>query len=127
MWIPATRLVPGTRPLSVAARIGYLFAQSVLFNFPALILIFAAHPIYPVYAAHVHAALGIGARADQQLAGAIGKVVGVGVLIAAVAIILNLGWRAEEAGQDPDPLLWDDVERELRRLERHSEGPKEAG
>lgn len=126
MWIPATRLVPGTRPLSVAARIGYLFAQSVVFNFPALILIFAPHPLYPVYAAHVHAAFGIGPRADQQIAGAVAKVVGFGVLVGTVAVILNRGWRAEEAGLDPDPLLWDDVERELRRLERRSKGTTEA-
>ncbi|MGH9129808.1 MAG: cytochrome c oxidase assembly protein [Acidimicrobiales bacterium] len=126
MWIPATRLVPGTRPLSVAARIGYLFAQSVVFNFPALILIFARRPLYAVYAAHVHAALGIAARADQQIAGGVAKVVGFGVLIGAVGIILNRGWRAEEAGEDPDPLLWDDVERELRRLERRSKGTTDA-
>ncbi|MGH9132120.1 MAG: cytochrome c oxidase assembly protein [Acidimicrobiales bacterium] len=127
MWIPATRLVPGTRPLSAAARIGYLFAQSVVFNFPALILIFAPHPLYAVYAAHVHSALGIGPRADQQIAGAVAKVIGFGVLIGTVAVILNRGWRAEEAGLDPDPLVWDDVERELRRLERRSNGTTDAG
>lgn len=118
MWIPATRLVPGTRPLSVAARIGYLFAQSVVFNFPALILIFARDPLYPLYAAHVHEVLGISARADQQIAGAVAKVIGFGTLIGAAGIILNRGWRAEEAGLDADPLLWEDVERELRRLEK---------
>lgn len=126
MWIPATRLVPGTRPLSAAARIGYLFAQSVVFNFPALILIFAPHPLYAVYAAHVNSAFGIGPRADQQIAGAVAKIVGFGVLIGTVAVILNRGWQAEEAGTDPDPLLWDDVERELRRLERRSKGSTEA-
>lgn len=126
MWAPATRLVPGTRPLSAAARIGYLFAQSVVFNFPALILIFARHPIYAVYAAHVHAVFGIGGRADQQVAGAVAKIVGFGVLITTVGIILNRGWRAEEAGADPDPLLWEDVERELRRLERRSKGTTDA-
>jgi putative membrane protein len=126
MWIPATRLVPGTRPLSVAARIGYLFAQSVVFNFPALILIFAHNPLYPVYASHVHGVLGIGGRADQQIAGAVAKVVGFGTLIGAAGIILNRGWRAEEAGADPDPLMWDDVERELRRLERRSKGTTDA-
>lgn len=126
MWAPATRLLPGTRPLSVAGRIGYLFAQSVVFNFPALILIFARQPIYAVYAAHVHAAFGIGGRADQQIAGALAKVVGFGVLIAAVAVLLNRGWRAEQAGADPDPLLWEDVERELRRLDRRSKGTTDA-
>ncbi len=126
MWIPATRLVPGTRPLSVAARIGYLFAQSVVFNFPALILIFAHNPLYPVYASHVHAVLGIDGRTDQQIAGAVAKVIGFGTLIGAAAIILNRGWRAEEQGADPDPLLWEDVERELRRLERRSKGTTDA-
>ncbi|MGH9074434.1 MAG: cytochrome c oxidase assembly protein, partial [Acidimicrobiales bacterium] len=127
MWIPATRLVPGPRPLSAAARVAYLFAQSVVFNFPALILIFATRPLYAVYAHNVRQAIGIGPVADQQLAGAIAKFIGFAVLLGAVALILHHGWRAEEAGEDPDPLLWDDVERELRRLERRSKGTTDAG
>lgn len=126
MWAPAMRVVPGVRTLSTAGRIGYLFAQSVVFNFPALILIFAAHPLYPVYAAHVRA-LGISPVADQQLAGATAKIIGVVVLLGAVGLVLNRAQQAEEAGMDPDPLLWDDVERELRRLERRPKGTTEAG
>lgn len=126
MWAPAVRLVPGVRTLSTAGRIGYLFAQSVVFNFPALILIFAAHPLYPVYASHVRA-LGLSPVADQQLAGATAKIVGVLVLLGAVGLVLNRAQQAEEAGMDPDPLLWDDVERELRRLERRPKGTTDAG
>lgn len=125
MWLPALRVLPGGRKLGTAARIGYLFAQSVIFNFPALILIFAAHPLYHTYAQHARA-LGISPVADQQLAGATGKVVGVVVLLGAVGLVLSRAQRAEEAGLDPDPLLWDDVERELRRLERRPH-PTDAG
>lgn len=126
MWAPAMRILPGARALSTAARIAYLFAQSVVFNFPALILIFAAHPLYPVYAAHVQAVLGLSPVVDQQLAGATAKFVGFSVLLGAVGLVLNRAQLTESAGGDPDPLLWDDVERELRRLERRSKGTTDA-
>jgi putative membrane protein len=117
MWMPALRF-PGTRPLSTAARIGYLCVQAILPSFPALVFIFAAHPLYPTFA-HAREALGISAVADQQLAGALAKVFGLGVLGLAIGVILVRAERAESAGLDPDPLTWDDVERELRRLDRH--------
>lgn len=122
LWLPALRVLPGGRPLTVAQRIGYLFAQSIVFNFPALILIFAHHPLYPVYAAHVRV-LGMSPVADQQVAGALAKVLGFGVLLGAVALVLTRAQRAEQAGADPDPLRWDEVEHELRRLDRRSHPP----
>ncbi|MGH9069253.1 MAG: cytochrome c oxidase assembly protein [Acidimicrobiales bacterium] len=126
MWTPALRVVPGTAQLSTAARITYLFAQSVVFNLPALVLIFARHPLYPVLAARV-ASLGLSPVTDQQVAGAVAKIAGVVVLLGAVGLVLARAQHREEAGRDPDPLLWDDVERELQRLERRSKGPSEAG
>lgn len=127
MWIPALRVVPGARPLPAASRIAYLFAQSVVFELPTVLLVFAGRPVYDLYADHVRAALGIGPLADQRLAGGIAKVAGLAVLLLAAALILHHGRRAEEAGEDPEPLLWDDVERELRRLERRSKGTTDAG
>lgn len=127
MWIPALRIVPGTRHLSAASRITYLFAQSVVFNFPAMILVFVSYPLYSVYAHHVRRALGLGPLADQQLAGGVAKVVGFAVLLGAAALILHQGWRAEETGRDPDPLFWEEVARELRRLEGRSKGSTDTG
>jgi putative membrane protein len=117
MWIPALRALPGPNQLSTPGRMAYLFAQSLLPNFPALIFIFASHPIYPELTAHAHV-FGISALADQQLAGAAAKVTGISVLWGTAAAILVRAQRAEEEGRDPDPLKWDDVDRELRRLER---------
>lgn len=117
MWTPVLRLLPGARQLSTGGRIAYLFIQSILPNFPALIFIFARHPFYAVYASHA-TSLGISALADQQLAGATAKVAGITILWGTAAAIWLRSERAQRAGMDPDPLTWDDVERELRRAER---------
>ncbi|MGH9103512.1 MAG: cytochrome c oxidase assembly protein [Acidimicrobiales bacterium] len=117
MWLPALRLMPGVRHLSTAGRVAYLFVQSLLPNFPALVFIFAQHSLYTVYTRHA-GVLGIGVLADQQIAGALAKVVGIAVLWGVAAVIWVRAERAESAGQDPDPLTWEDVERELRRVER---------
>lgn len=116
MWMPALRF-PGARMLSTAGRIGFLCAQAVLPSFPALIFIFARHPLYPAFA-HSPGIFGISVVADQQVAGAIAKLIALGALGVAVAAILVKTERAGNAGADPDTLRWDDVERELRRLER---------
>jgi putative membrane protein len=119
MWTPVLKVLPGARHMSTGARIGYLFVQSLVPNFPALVYIFAQHPIYAPFAAGSHA-VGLSAVADQQLAGAIAKIIGIGILWGTAAILIVRAQRAEEAGQDPDPLMWEDVEHELRQLERRS-------
>jgi putative membrane protein len=116
MWMPALR-VPGARILSTAGRIGYLCVQAILPSFPALIFIFANHPLYPAFA-HTTGVFGISVVTDQQVAGAIAKLMALGALGVAIAAILVKTERAESSGADPDTLTWDDVERELRRLER---------
>ncbi|PZS22029.1 MAG: hypothetical protein DLM54_03535 [Acidimicrobiales bacterium] len=116
MWLPVLRVVPGHRHLSTVGRAGYLFVQSLLPNFPALVLIFSKHSLYPAFART--AALGLSPVADQQLAGVAAKVLGIAILWGAAGAILVKAQQAEEAGIDPDPLTWDDVEVELRRLER---------
>ncbi|MGH9300834.1 MAG: cytochrome c oxidase assembly protein [Acidimicrobiales bacterium] len=118
MWLPVLRLVPGARHMGVAARVGYLFVQSILPNFPALILIFAGHVMYTDFTS-APMALGISARLDQQLAGVAAKVLGITILWCTAGAILMRAQSAEERGEDPDPLTWSDVERELERLDRH--------
>lgn len=117
MWTPALRALPGPEQLSTPGRMGYLFVQSLLPNFPALIFIFAKRPLNPVFTTHAHS-LGLSALADQQLAGVAAKILGLTILWGTAAAVLVRAQRAEEEGRDPDPLKWDDVERELRRLER---------
>lgn len=117
LWTPVVRIVPGARPFSTAGRAGYLFAQSFFPNFVSLVYIFARRPFYPVYA-HGARLLGLSPLLDQQLAGVLAKIVGVFVLWGAAIVVLMRTSRAEEAGLDPAPLTWEDVDRELRRLDR---------
>lgn len=119
MWIPALRTIPGEHYLSTGGRAGYLMVQAILPTFPALIFIFAQHPLYSAYA-QAPTTLGLSPLLDQQVAGALAKVAGLGILLGAAGFFLFRWHQAEETGADPDPLLWDDVERELRRLERRS-------
>ena len=119
MWIPALRTIPGEHFLSTGGRAGYLMIQAILPTFPALVFIFAQHPLYTAYA-HAPTTLGLSPLLDQQMAGALAKVAGLGILLGAAGFFLLRWHQAEEEGADPDPLLWDDVERELRRLERRS-------
>jgi putative membrane protein len=119
MWMPALRTIPGERYLSTGGRAGYLMVQAILPTFPALIFIFARHPVYSAYA-QAPTTLGLSPLLDQQVAGALAKVAGLGILLGAAGFFLLRWHQAEETGSDPDPLLWDDVERELRRLERRS-------
>ncbi len=117
MWVPFLRIVPGAHPVSTAGRAGYLFVQSLLPNFVSLAYIFAKHPFYPVFANGARR-LGLDPLLDQQLAGVLAKAVGVFVLWGAAVTVLFRASKAQEAGLDPDPLTWEDVDRELRRLER---------
>ncbi|MHB1785145.1 MAG: cytochrome c oxidase assembly protein [Acidimicrobiales bacterium] len=119
MWLPALRLLPGARHMSVGARVGYLFVQSILPNFPALILIFAGHVLYGDFVSAPRQ-VGLSPLLDQQLAGVAAKVFGITILWCTAGLILARAQSAEESGQDPDPLTWGDVERELQRLERRS-------
>lgn len=117
MWLPVLRALPGTNHLSTPGRVCYLFVQSLLAIFPAMVFVIAGHSIYEVYAIHAPA-LGVGALVDQEIAGIVAKVVGVGILWGVAAVLWVRAERAESAGVDPDPLTWEDVERELRRVEK---------
>jgi len=123
LWGPVLRHIPGTHrtvPVGLAA---YLFVQSVIPTFPAIIYVFARHPLYHAFRA-VHQALGISPLVDQQLAGVIAKVATLPVLWSAAWITLLRAQRLEAADADADdnddgePLTWAEVERQLERAER---------
>ncbi len=114
LWLPALHLLPGTRWLSTAARVGYLVAQSLVPSIPAIALIFAHHSFYPGFARGAHLLFGVSAVADQQLAGVVSKLLNLGVLWTVAVRILVKASNREAAGEDPEPMTWADVERELR-------------
>lgn len=117
MWVPALQVVPGAgRPLRHAGRAAYLIVQSVLPSFASLIFIFDRHAVYAVFRESARS-VGLSPLADQQLAGALAKVVGLAILLGAAGAILLRGDPASEDHLPPGTLTWEDVERELRRLE----------
>ena len=120
MWMPALQIGPGAgRPLSHARRAAYLIIQSALPSFASLIFIFDRHAVYDVFRESARS-VGLSPLADQQLAGALAKVVGLAILLGAAGAILLRGDATSEDGLPPGTLTWDDVERELRRLEGQS-------
>lgn len=120
LWGPVLHHIPGahrTVPVGVAA---YLFVQSVIPTFPAIIYVFARHPLYDAFR-NVHAAFGISRLVDQQLAGVVAKVATLPVLWSAAWVSLMRAQRVEAAdadGDDGEPLTWAEVERQLERAER---------
>ncbi|HTZ07998.1 MAG TPA: cytochrome c oxidase assembly protein, partial [Acidimicrobiales bacterium] len=73
LWAPAVRHLPGAHRTSPVGLAAYLFVQSVVPTFPAVVYVFARHPLYPAFT-HVHQALGLSRLVDQQLAGVVAKV-----------------------------------------------------
>ena len=117
LWVPAIGRVPGARRSSAVARAVYLVVQSVLPNFPAVVFVFARHPLYAAFL-HAHRAIALSALNDQQLAGIVAKVGTLPVLWTAAWRALARADRTERRGLDEEPLIWADVERALEREER---------
>ena len=51
---------------------------------------------------------------DQELAGFLAKLSTIAVLWTVAFVIMTRAQAAETAGEDADPLVWTDVEREIR-------------
>jgi putative membrane protein len=120
LWGPVLRHIPGTHHSSPVAVTAYLFVQSVIPTFPAIIYVFARHPLYGAFS-HVHVAFGISRIVDQQLAGVVAKVATLPVLWSAAWVSLMRAQRVEDAGDEGDdgePLTWAEVERQLERAAR---------
>jgi len=121
LWSPVMRHVPGahrTVPVGLAA---YLFVQSVVPTFPAVIYVFARHPLYGAFAG-VHQAFGMSRIVDQQLAGIVAKVATLPVLWSAAWAALARAQRLEDAAVE-EPLTWAEVERQLERAARGERHP----
>lgn len=93
-WWPVCAPAPSRPWLQAPVRVGYLALQAILGTPVFAYLAFAEFPLYAVYelAPRVH---GISARADQQAAGMIMKVIGMPILMIATAILF-LRWASGE-------------------------------
>lgn len=119
LWGPVVRSVPGASRVGPLGTAVYLFVQSLVPTFLAVVFVFSRHPFYPVFA-HAGGAIGISPLADQQVAGIVGKVGTLPVLWTVAWFEIARARRLEEAGVDPRPLLWLDVQRRLERSERRA-------
>jgi putative membrane protein len=119
LWAPVMGHLPGVHHPAALALAVYLFVQSIVPGFPAVIFVFARHPLYPAFA-DAHRAIGLSALDDQQLAGVLAKVATLPVLWSVAWVALTRADQARGAGGDEDtrPLTWAEVERQLERAER---------
>jgi len=76
LWWPVLAPHPSVSRLSQGARMGYLFAASILPTVPAMFLVFASYPVYGLYELAPRVTPILTAGTDQQLAGLIMKVIG---------------------------------------------------
>jgi putative membrane protein len=101
LWGPVLRHIPGRHRTSPVGLAAYLFVQSVVPTFPAIIYVFARHPLYDAFR-HVHLALGMSRLVDQQLAGVVAKVATLPVLWSAAWLSLLRAQRIEAASADAE-------------------------
>jgi putative membrane protein len=112
MWWPIVEPLPETPSLQPAAKMFYLFLQSIVPTVPASFLTFASTPIYSSYERFPRVWPWMDVITDQRIAGLIMKLVG-GLLLWGVIAVIFFRWHAREDAQDRGEIAWDDFEREL--------------
>ncbi|MGH9277421.1 MAG: cytochrome c oxidase assembly protein [Acidimicrobiales bacterium] len=115
LWLPVVSPLKEIPRLGPLAQMVYLFLQTIVPTVPASFLTLGKGLLYPRYGTFPRL-WGISAITDQQLAGLIMKI-GAGSFLWAVIITIFFRWYEREERKPRDVLLWDDVERELTRLE----------
>ncbi|MHB8673369.1 MAG: cytochrome c oxidase assembly protein [Candidatus Limnocylindrales bacterium] len=93
-WWPAVALDPSPWRMPHPARVMYVFLQMPQNTFLALAILTAGAPLYPHYA-NLHLGWGLGALADQQLAGGLMWIIGDFVFISAIILVVA-GWMRRE-------------------------------
>jgi putative membrane protein len=131
LWAPVLTQLPGAQRLSPLGRGGYLIVQSIVPSFLSIVWIFARHSLYPTFT-HPGRIAGMTPLLDQELAGFLAKLSTIAVLWTVAFVIMTRAQAAETTGQDTDPLVWSDVEREIERADRRdrrqgSPGPPPPG
>src|SRR5580700_2888952 len=117
LWAPVLTELPGAPRLSALGRGGYLIVQSIVPSFLSIVWIFARHSLYPAFT-HNGTVVGLSPLLDQQLSGFLAKLSTIAVLWTVAFVIMTRAQTAETTGQDAEPLIWSDVEREIERAER---------
>jgi putative membrane protein len=123
MWMPVLSPLPEVPRAKPLVQMLYLFLQTVVPTVPASFLTFGSKPLYHVYETFPRLG-GISALDDQLTAGLIMKIGGGLFFWVVIAIIFFRWYAAEEAKEkaatksNPDVLLWEDVEAELKHLDR---------
>jgi putative membrane protein len=115
MWLPVVSPHPEIPRLAPLLQMLYLFLQTIIPTVPASFLTFGQTLLYPIYGTFPRL-WGIDALTDQQVAGLIMKI-GAGMYLWAIIAVIFFRWYAREEKTERDVLLWDDVERELHRLD----------
>jgi putative membrane protein len=116
MWLPIVSPTSELPLLAPLAQMFYLFLQTIIPTIPASFLTFGRGLLYPIYGTFPRL-WGASALTDQQVAGLIMKI-GAGAYLWTVIAVIFFRWYAREEAKPRDVLLWDDVERELERLEK---------
>ena len=122
LWAPVLSELPGVPRLSALGRGGYLVVQSIVPSFLSVVWIFARHPLYAPFA-HSGTVIGMKPLLDQQLAGFVAKLGTIAVLWTVAFVVMTRSEVSEGAGEEGEPLMWSDVEREIERAERRSRHP----
>jgi putative membrane protein len=117
LWAPVLTELPGAPRLSALGRGGYLIVQSIVPSFLSIVWIFARHSLYPTFT-HGGTVVGMSSLLDQQLAGFLAKLSTIAALWTVDFVIMTRAQAAETTGEDAEPLMWSDVEREIERAER---------
>ena len=133
LWAPVLTELPGRHPLSAMGRAGYLIVQSIVPSFLSVVWIFARRPLYASYDHHGRV-LGMSPVLDQQLAGFLAKLSTIAVLWTVAFTLITRSQVTMGTDEDPEPLIWSDVEREIERADRrdqrarrpHAAAPPEA-
>jgi cytochrome c oxidase assembly factor CtaG len=89
-------------------------------SFLSVVWIFARRPLYASYDHHARV-LGMSAVLDQQLAGFLAKLSTIAVLWTVAFTLLTRSQVTAGADEDPEPLIWSDVEREIERADRRDQ------
>lgn len=116
MWWPVLSPMPELPRLSAPMQMLYLFGQTIVPTVPASFLTFGDFPFYRVYEEAPRLIAGFDAVADQAMAGMIMKLGG-GTYLWVIIAYLFFKWAAREESGAPDATGWQDLERELNKVD----------
>ena len=115
IWMPVVSPLPEVPRLTPTLRMIFLFLQSVVPTVPASFLTFGSRPLYHYYE-DVPQLFGLTTIDDQRMAGLVMKI-GAGLLLWMLIAVIFFKWAAEEDRRSVQTRKWQDLDRELNRME----------